>query len=84
MRGPIAANDIGRKGLRFPVFIPAALNVPKTTIVPLTSDKGLCGGINSTVVKYTKIVDKLAADDGANVSLDSLIQPKRLRAKQMR
>lgn len=41
--------------------------MPKTAIVPLTSDKGLCGGINSTVVKYTKIVDKLAADDGADV-----------------
>ena len=31
----------------------------KVTILPVTSDKGLCGGINSTVVKYTRIVDKV-------------------------
>lgn len=44
----------------------AGLSVAKTVVVPLTSDKGLCGGINTTVVKYTKIVDKLAAEDGAD------------------
>lgn len=30
------------------------------TIVPVTSDKGLCGGINSTVVKYTRLLGQLA------------------------
>ena len=28
----------------------------KTMVVPVSSDKGLCGGINSTVVKYSKVV----------------------------
>ena len=38
----------------------------KCTIVPVTSDKGLCGGINTTVVKYTKIVEKINHEtDGA-------------------
>ena len=26
----------------------------KNIVVPVTSDKGLCGGINSTVVKYSR------------------------------
>ena len=37
----------------------ADAKVAHTTIVPITSDKGLCGGINSTVVKYTRIVDRI-------------------------
>ena len=27
-----------------------------TMVVPVSSDKGLCGGINTTVVKYSKVV----------------------------
>ena len=37
----------------------------KALLVPITSDKGLCGGINSTVVKYTKIVDAINDEAGA-------------------
>ena len=40
-----------------------------TTIVPITSDKGLCGGINTSVVKYTKIVEGVAEDMGSAGSL---------------
>ena len=29
-------------------------------VVPVSSDKGLCGGINSTVVKYSKVVSGLS------------------------
>lgn len=47
----------------------AGATAAKTTIVPVTSDKGLCGGINSTVVKYTKIVDGVADDFGSASSL---------------
>lgn len=42
-----------------------AAEAPKNLVVPITSDKGLCGGINSTVVKYTRQVNnvlKLDAD----------------------
>jgi len=39
-----------------------ALDTESTLIVPVTSDKGLCGGINSTVVKYTRVLDKLTVD----------------------
>ena len=28
----------------------------ETMIIPVSSDKGLCGGINSTVVKFSKVV----------------------------
>ena len=27
---------------------------PSTVIVPITSDKGLCGGVNSTIVRQVK------------------------------
>ena len=37
--------------------------------MPITSDKGLCGGINTTVVKYTKMVDNIASDAGSVTSL---------------
>ena len=40
-----------------------------TLVLPITSDKGLCGGINTTVVKYTKIVDGVATDAGSATSL---------------
>lgn len=39
----------------------------KTLIVPITSDKGLCGGINSTVVKYTRVLNDM---NGGEASLD--------------
>jgi len=39
-----------------------------TLLLPITSDKGLCGGINSTVVKYTKIIDAQATEDGTKTS----------------
>ena len=32
------------------------MEAEKTMVVPVSSDKGLCGGINSTVVKYSKVV----------------------------
>ena len=35
---------------------PAPEGVEKVVTVPITSDKGLCGGINSAVNKYTKII----------------------------
>ena len=47
----------------------AELHCEKVTIVPITSDKGLCGGINSTVVKYTRIVQKINEDaEGAKAA----------------
>lgn len=37
----------------------------KNVFVPITSDKGLCGGINSTVCKYTRASVKAVADSAA-------------------
>lgn len=34
--------------------MPAMPAEPSTTIVPISSDKGLCGAVNSTVVKEVK------------------------------
>ena len=39
----------------------------ETLVVPITSDKGLCGGINTTVVKYTKILNEM---NGGAAALD--------------
>jgi F-type H+-transporting ATPase subunit gamma len=41
----------------------------KTLVVPITSDKGLCGGINSTVVKYTKVINGVCTDSESEASL---------------
>merc|ERR1712232_164537 len=44
--------------------------VDSTINVPVTSDKGLCGGINSNVVKYTKLLDTINKEGGdGNVSI---------------
>ena len=39
----------------------------ETLVVPITSDKGLCGGINTTVVKYTKVLNEM---NGGAAALD--------------
>lgn len=38
-----------------------SVDVKKNVIVAITSDKGLCGGINSTSVKISKALDKLVS-----------------------
>jgi F-type H+-transporting ATPase subunit gamma len=41
----------------------------KTMVVPVSSDKGLCGGINTTVVKYSKVVSGLSPEAGTTMSI---------------
>ena len=36
----------------------------KNVVVPITTDKGLCGGINSTVSKYARATLSMIGDDG--------------------
>lgn len=40
---------------------PPGVDVKKNVIVAITSDKGLCGGINSTSVKVSKALHKLTS-----------------------
>ena len=52
------AQTVNARGMALPMLkllgdLPAAEG-EKHVYVPITSDKGLCGGINSTVVKYTR------------------------------
>ena len=35
-------------------FACTAVDVEKAIVVPVSTDKGLCGGINSTISKYTR------------------------------
>ena len=35
-------------------------------MVPITTDKGLCGGINSTVCKYVRASLNVTGHDGAH------------------
>ena len=42
----------------------ADVDVGKNVVVPITSDKGLCGGINSTVCKQARAVYHVVADEG--------------------
>jgi hypothetical protein len=52
-------------------FSLADVEVPKNLLVPVTSDKGLCGGINSTVVKYTRQVNNVVnLEQGELCSID--------------
>ena len=48
----------GSRGIWMPFYTlfgnPVDAPAEKQLIVPLTSDKGLCGGVNSTIVKYTR------------------------------
>uniref|UniRef100_A0A8R7P0W7 ATP synthase subunit gamma, mitochondrial n=1 Tax=Triticum urartu TaxID=4572 RepID=A0A8R7P0W7_TRIUA len=39
-----------------------SVNVKKNVIVAITSDKGLCGGINSTSVKVSKALQKMTSE----------------------
>ncbi|PSC70627.1 ATP synthase subunit mitochondrial [Micractinium conductrix] len=62
------ANTENSRGIVTPLVrllgdLPAAEGA-KNVYVPVTSDKGLCGGINSTVCKYTRATVK-AVNDGA-------------------
>ena len=38
-------------------------------VVPVSSDKGLCGGINSTVVKYSKVVSGVAEGNQTSMTI---------------
>lgn len=40
-------------------FICTAVDVKKNVVVTVSSDKGLCGGINSTSVKISRVLSKL-------------------------
>jgi len=42
-------------------LLPAAADVEKNLAVAVTSDKGLCGGINSSVSKFTRATNKTFA-----------------------
>jgi len=41
----------------------------KTMVVPISSDKGLCGGINSTVVKYSKVLTGLSEEGETSMTI---------------
>lgn len=46
-----------------------AAPVEKNLTLPISTDKGLCGGINSTVSKYTRAVDQLNQSEGKDSSV---------------
>jgi len=45
------------------------IDVKKSVVVTLSSDKGLCGGINSTVVKVSRALYKLNAGMFENTTM---------------
>ena len=45
---------------------------PKTMLVPITSDKGLCGATNSTIVRQIKAMVKEAGDNRAKFGIFSI------------
>lgn len=51
--------------LRMHFGSPAGADVEKNIAVAITSDKGLCGGINSTVCKFARVTSDTTGTDGA-------------------
>jgi F-type H+-transporting ATPase subunit gamma len=51
------------------LLIPAGVEAEKTMVVPISSDKGLCGGINTTVVKYSKVVSGLSEEGETSMTI---------------
>jgi F-type H+-transporting ATPase subunit gamma len=49
------------------------VDVKKNVIVAITSDKGLCGGINSTSVKVSKALLKMTSGNVVHDYLSSFI-----------
>ena len=47
----------------------AGVETEKTMVVPISSDKGLCGGINSTVVKYSKVLTGLSEEGETSMTI---------------
>jgi hypothetical protein len=45
----------------FPCVAILGVDVKKNVIVTISSDKGLCGGINSTSVKISKALQKMTS-----------------------
>lgn len=43
------------------LFLCLGVDVKKNVVVTISSDKGLCGGINSTSVKISRALNKLNA-----------------------
>lgn len=54
-------NTILFLGLLKSLIQTSGVNVKKNVIVAITSDKGLCGGINSTSVKVSKALQKMTS-----------------------
>ena len=51
---------------------PAGADVESNVAVAISSDKGLCGGINSTVSKYTRAVLK-TTEGGERICKQSVL-----------
>ena len=45
----------------------AAVSVNKDLTLAVTSDRGLCGGLNSNITKYTKALMRITASDAGGV-----------------
>jgi hypothetical protein len=57
----------GSSLLTFHVLYPAA-SVNKDLTLAVTSDRGLCGGLNSNITKYTKTLMKITASEAGGDS----------------
>lgn len=61
-----------------------ATKVDKKLIVTISSDKGLCGGINSTVVKYSRALFRLNGLDGPDKDVKYVIVGEKGKAQLQR
>ena len=60
------------------------VNVKKKVIVVVSSDKGLCGGINSTSVKYTRAMTRINGLQGADKELKYVVIGEKAKAQLLR
>lgn len=61
-----------------------AVDVKKKIILTITSDKGLCGGINSTAVKFSKALMRLNTASGPDYKADYIVMGEKGKAQLQR
>ena len=71
---PAQDKAIASRGMVTPFYkllgdLPGA-ETAKTLMVPISSDKGLCGGINGNVVKVSNVLLETAKDKESEISMD--------------
>eukprot|EP00475_Leptophrys_vorax_P034232 TRINITY_DN55008_c0_g1_i1.p1 TRINITY_DN55008_c0_g1~~TRINITY_DN55008_c0_g1_i1.p1 ORF type:complete len:373 (-),score=21.31 TRINITY_DN55008_c0_g1_i1:756-1775(-) len=62
----------------------STLLTPRTLVIAVSTDRGLCGGINSTVVKHSRAVRDIVAEGGEGASTTFVIVGEKAKLQLQR